>query len=55
MSRHSDNDPYLDPTAGVLRNRLGIADEASLEQAEAAFVATRFRKRRLRAVSISRT
>jgi len=41
MSRYSDNDPYLDPASGVLRNRLGIADEATLEQTEAAFVATR--------------
>ena len=41
MSRYSDNDPYLDPATGVLKNRLGIADEATLEQTEAAFVATR--------------
>lgn len=41
MSRYSDSDPYLDPASGVLRNRLDIADEATLEQTEAAFVATR--------------
>ena len=41
MPRYSDDDPYLDPASGVLRNLLGIADEAALEQTEAAFVATR--------------
>jgi cell filamentation protein len=41
MSRYSDNDPYLDPVSGILRNRPEIADEKILEQAEAAFVAAR--------------
>jgi fido (protein-threonine AMPylation protein) len=41
MSRYSDSDPYLDPESGVLKNRLGITDEATLEKAEAALVATR--------------
>jgi fido (protein-threonine AMPylation protein) len=41
MSRYSGSDPYLDPATGVLRNRLGIADEATLEQAEADIVVTR--------------
>jgi cell filamentation protein len=41
MSRYSGDDPYLDPASGVLKNRLGITDEAMLEQAEAALVATR--------------
>ena len=41
MSRYSGSDPYLDPATGVLRNRLGIADEVTLEQAEADIVATR--------------
>jgi cell filamentation protein len=41
MSRYSDSDPYLDPATGVLKNRLGIADEATLEQNEAALAATR--------------
>jgi cell filamentation protein len=41
MSRYSDSDPYLDPASGVLRNRLSITGNALLEQAEAAFVATR--------------
>jgi cell filamentation protein len=29
-------DPYIDPSTGVLRNRLGIADDASLQAAESA-------------------
>jgi cell filamentation protein len=41
MSRYSDRDPYLDPETGVLRNRLGLTDEAAIEQAEAACVAVR--------------
>jgi len=41
MSRYSDSDPYLDPATGVLKNRLDIADEATLEQTEADLVATR--------------
>jgi cell filamentation protein len=28
------SDPYKDPATGVLRNKLGIADQASLDQAE---------------------
>lgn len=28
-------DPYTDPATGVLRNRLGIADAAELDRAEA--------------------
>ena len=41
MSRYSDSDPYLDPATGVLKNRLGITDESTLEQTEAALVSTR--------------
>ena len=41
MSRYADSDPYLDPVTGVLKNRLDIADESTLEQTEAALVATR--------------
>jgi fido (protein-threonine AMPylation protein) len=41
MSRYSDNDPYLDPATGVLKNRLGITDEATLQQTEADIVAAR--------------
>ncbi len=41
MPRYSGDDPYLDPASGVLKNRLGITDAATLEQAEAALVATR--------------
>jgi fido (protein-threonine AMPylation protein) len=41
MSRYSSHDHYLDPVSGVLKNRLGITDAATLEEAEAALVATR--------------
>jgi cell filamentation protein len=41
MSRYSGSDPYLDPETGVLINRLGITDQSTLEQFEAALVATR--------------
>ncbi len=41
MSRYTGEDPYLDPQSGVLKNRLSITDEATLELAEAALVATR--------------
>jgi cell filamentation protein len=41
MSRYSDSDPYVDPATGVLKNRLGITDEATLEETEAALAATR--------------
>lgn len=32
-------DPYIDPATGVLRNKLGIADEKQLEQVQAMFAA----------------
>ncbi|MBV8806369.1 MAG: Fic family protein [Myxococcales bacterium] len=41
MSRYSSHDPYLDPASGVLKNRFGIADEATLEATEASLVAFR--------------
>ena len=41
MSRYSHHDEYTDPATGVLKNRLGITDEATLEQTEAQFVAQR--------------
>jgi cell filamentation protein len=41
MSRYSDHDQYVDPVSGVLGNRLGITDAATLEQTEAALVAAR--------------
>ena len=41
MSRNSSHDHYLDPASGVLKNRLGINDAATLELAEAALAATR--------------
>lgn len=30
-------DPYADPDTGVLRNRLGISDQAELDRVEATF------------------
>jgi len=41
MSRYSSHDPYLDPASGVLKNRFGITDEATLEATEASLVALR--------------
>ena len=41
MSRCSVDDPYVDPASGVLKNRLGITGAATLEETEAALVATR--------------
>jgi cell filamentation protein len=37
-------DPYLDPTSGVLRNRLGVTDRAALAAAEARYTATRMQQ-----------
>jgi cell filamentation protein len=44
MPKYCGNDHYIDPESGVLKNRLGLADEASLEAAEADFVAERSRE-----------
>jgi cell filamentation protein len=44
MPKYCGNDHYIDPESGVLKNRLGITDEASLEAAEADFVAERSRE-----------
>ncbi|HRZ35465.1 MAG TPA: Fic family protein [Candidatus Paceibacterota bacterium] len=41
MAKYEGGDRYLDPQTGVLRNRLGIADERRLEAAEASLVAWR--------------
>lgn len=41
MSRYSSHDDYTDPATGVLKNRLGITDQATLETTEAQFVAQR--------------
>ncbi|HEY3938298.1 MAG TPA: Fic family protein [Bryobacteraceae bacterium] len=41
MTEDSVCDRYVDPTTGVLKNRLGITDRAKLEEAEAALVAIR--------------
>ena len=34
-------DPYIDPQSGVLRNRFGLADQQSLDRAEANAVSIR--------------
>ncbi len=44
MPKYSGDDPYVDPASGVLKNRLGLADEVMLEAAEADFVAERSRE-----------
>jgi fido (protein-threonine AMPylation protein) len=44
MSRSSGHDPYLDPASGVLKNRFGITDAATLEATEADSVAARARE-----------
>jgi len=41
MSKYSNRDDYIDSASGVLKNRLGITDEAKLEETEAALVAAR--------------
>lgn len=41
MSKYSNTDHYTDPATGILRNRLGIASEEELKQAEADFAAAR--------------
>ena len=37
----SMSDPYIDPQSGVLRNRFGLADQKSLDLAEANSVSVR--------------
>src|ERR1700722_8550752 len=44
MSRYSGDDNYLDPVSGILKNRFGIVDAATLEIAEADLVAARSRE-----------
>jgi fido (protein-threonine AMPylation protein) len=44
MSRYSGHDHYLDPASGVLKNRFGITDTATLEASEADLVAARSRE-----------
>jgi len=41
MTKYSNNDHYLDPQTGILKNRLGIVTEDELEKAEATFVGIR--------------
>ena len=35
------SDPYIDPQSGILRNRFGLADQQSLDRAEANAVSIR--------------
>ena len=44
MPRNSGTDHYLDRSSGVLKNRFGITDEATLETTEADLVAARSRE-----------
>lgn len=39
--KYSHNDHYVDPETGVLKNKLGIRDEAELEKAEADIISAR--------------
>jgi fido (protein-threonine AMPylation protein) len=41
MPKYSNNDHYIDPETGILKNLLGITDEAELEKAEATFASIR--------------
>jgi cell filamentation protein len=41
MAKYEGTDHYLDPETGVLKNKLGIRDEAELKKAEASLVAWR--------------
>jgi cell filamentation protein len=41
MTKYSGHDDYIDPASGVLKNRFGITDEATLEQTEAILVSAR--------------
>jgi cell filamentation protein len=51
MSRYSDHDEDLDPGSGVLKNRFGITDAATLESTEADLVASRSRELILKPLS----
>ncbi len=41
MAKYSNRDHYLDPDTGVLKNKLGISNQAILEKQEADYVAAR--------------
>jgi fido (protein-threonine AMPylation protein) len=41
MPKYANLDHYLDPDTGILKNKLGIRDAATLETAEADYVAAR--------------
>jgi fido (protein-threonine AMPylation protein) len=44
MSKYSGHDHYLDAASGILKNRFGITDAATLERTEADLVAARSRE-----------
>jgi len=44
MPKYSSDDPFIDAASGVLKNRLGLTNEAALEAAEADFAAERSRE-----------
>lgn len=44
MSRYSEHDPYVDSVSGVLKNRFGIVDGATLASTESDLVAARSRE-----------
>ena len=41
MAKYEGQDHYLDPETGIVKNKLGIRDEAELKAAEASLVAWR--------------
>lgn len=41
MAKYADNDPYIDPKTGILKNRLGIKDQNTLGRVEATFATAR--------------
>lgn len=51
MSRYSENDSYVDPASGTLKNLLGIRDPSKLDAVEADLVAVRSRQLTLRQIS----
>ena len=41
MTKYSNHDHYVDPATGVLKNKLGITDAATLEKQEADYATAR--------------
>jgi hypothetical protein len=50
MSRYSEDDHYLDPESGVLKNRLRITNQELLDSTEVDFVAARSRELSLKPI-----